>query len=382
MNYTVKSALIFVLLFMSKMSLADEFEYLEEITSEKSLKWATSQTAKTKRSMERFEDFSKFNQEAFKLLTSGEKIISVSVKGQYVYHLLQNKNNIRGLWRRQLLTDYKQQRSNWEAVLDLDVLSKKEGKSWALKGASCLAPAYERCLLQLSNGGGDAVFLREFNTTQKQFTADGFNLRRHRLAWFDENTLLIAPGRPQDALTSSGYPREVYKWTLGTPFKAAELVFRGAHEDMMVLASKMSTPSQDLIRIRRMKTFYTFEDIVSDGETTTKLITPEDSSYLGEIGPYSVVTLKSDKGFIKQGSVVAYLSDDLVKGKENIRLIFEPKQSETVETVFLSDTGVYVQYLDDVKSRLSKVEIDGSDFKRQDIDLPKLGTLTVSFDSD
>ena len=146
MNYTVKSALIFVLLFMSKMSLADEFEYLEEITSEKSLKWATSQTAKTKRSMERFEDFSKFNQEAFKLLTSGEKIISVSVKGQYVYHLLQNKNNIRGLWRRQLLTDYKQQRSNWEAVLDLDVLSKKEGKSWALKGASCLAPAYERCL--------------------------------------------------------------------------------------------------------------------------------------------------------------------------------------------------------------------------------------------
>ena len=249
----------------------------------------------------------------------------------------------------------------------------------------CLAPAYERCLLQLSNGGGDAVFLREFNTTQKQFTADGFNLAegKHRLAWFDENTLLIAPGRPQDALTSSGYPREVYKWTLGTPFKAAELVYRGAHDDMMVLASKMSTPSQDLIRIRRMKTFYTFEDIVSDGETTTKLITPEDSSYLGEIGPYSVVTLKSDKGFIKQGSVVAYLSDDLVKGKENIRLIFEPKQSETVETVFLSDTGVYVQYLDDVKSRLSKVEIDGSDFKRQDIDLPKLGTLTVSaFDSD
>ena len=51
MNYTVKSALMFVLLFMSKMSLADEFEYLEEITSEKSLKWATSQTAKTKRSM-------------------------------------------------------------------------------------------------------------------------------------------------------------------------------------------------------------------------------------------------------------------------------------------------------------------------------------------
>ena len=38
----------------------------------------------------------------------------------------------------------------------------------------------------------------------------------------------------------------------------------------------------------------------------------------------------------KKALVVAYSFDDLVKGKENIRLIFEPKQSETVETVFLS----------------------------------------------
>ena len=385
MNYISKIASLTLLFCSTTSLLADQFQYLEDVYSKKSLDWVTSQTELTKKHMEKFESFDEYNKEAFQLLTSSEKIISVSVKGDYVYHLLQNKKYIKGLWRRQLLVDYKAQKSNWEAVLDLDALSKADAKSWAFKGADCLSPEYRRCLLQLSNGGGDAVVLREYDVEEKSFSEDGFNLEegKHRISWYDENSLIVAPGRPNDALTSSGYPREVYKWELGTSFEEAKLLYRGAYEDMMVLGSRMNLLDRSYVLIRRMKTFYTFEDIISNGEMTQKLITPEDSSYLGEIGPYSIITLKSDKGVFKQGSVVAYNSMKLVAGEEDMRLVFEPTISQTVESVFLSETGVYVQYLDDVKSRLTRIEIKDDKLVRKNFDLPKLGTLSLSaFDAD
>ena len=157
MKKIAKLLLVCLLAEAAHAEVADQFEYLEQVNSEKALEWVTEQTAATKNAMESYKDFNSFQDEAYKLLTSPERIISVTVNGDYVYHLLQNKNYIKGLWRRQSLRDYKAQKSNWENVLDLDALSKKEAKSWSLKGADCLSPEYRRCLLSLSNGGGDAV---------------------------------------------------------------------------------------------------------------------------------------------------------------------------------------------------------------------------------
>ena len=47
-------------------------------------------------------------------------------------------------------------RPQWETVLDVDALAKADGKPWVCHGATCLPPAYERCMVSLSPGGSDA----------------------------------------------------------------------------------------------------------------------------------------------------------------------------------------------------------------------------------
>ena len=85
----------------------DAFSVFRASKFKKSLEWVTAKTQLTKDYVESYKDFDAFNREAYESLTTGEKILSVSVKGEYVYHLLQNKEYVKGLWRRQSLEAYK-----------------------------------------------------------------------------------------------------------------------------------------------------------------------------------------------------------------------------------------------------------------------------------
>ena len=53
-------------------------------------------------------------------------------------------------------------------------LAAAEQANWVYKGGNCLAPAETRCLLSLSDGGKDAVEIREFDTATRRFVDGGF----------------------------------------------------------------------------------------------------------------------------------------------------------------------------------------------------------------
>ena len=61
-------------------------------------------------------------------------------------------------------------------MLDLDALAKAEHENWVWPARTGLPPDYERALLSLSRGGGDATVVREFDLKTKHFVADGFSL--------------------------------------------------------------------------------------------------------------------------------------------------------------------------------------------------------------
>ena len=96
----------------------------------------------------------------------------------------------------------------WQTLLDLDALSKAENKNWVWKGASCLQPEERYCLVRLSDGGGDAVEIREFDAEKKEFVAGGFRFERGKqnIDWIDRDTLIAARSWSGDDLTESGYP--------------------------------------------------------------------------------------------------------------------------------------------------------------------------------
>jgi prolyl oligopeptidase len=76
------------------------------------------------------------------------------------------------------------------------------------KGASCLPPDDIRCLITLSNGGKDAVTVREFDTTTKTFVGPEVSScpRASRTyTWLDKDTLLVGREWKPGELTRSGY---------------------------------------------------------------------------------------------------------------------------------------------------------------------------------
>jgi prolyl oligopeptidase len=48
------------------------------------------------------------------------------------------------------------------------------------KGASGLYPEYNKFLVSLSKGGGDAVIIREFDVRTKSFVENGFYLPKQK----------------------------------------------------------------------------------------------------------------------------------------------------------------------------------------------------------
>ncbi|MBS4104924.1 S9 family peptidase, partial [Tsukamurella paurometabola] len=106
-----------------------------------------------------------FRAEAQAILTATDRIPSPSFLGDGVGNFWQDATNPKGVWRRTTLDSYRTATPQWETLLDIDALSKAEGKDWVFKGADCLAPDDARCLIMLSDGGKDAVTVREFDLT-------------------------------------------------------------------------------------------------------------------------------------------------------------------------------------------------------------------------
>src|SRR5690606_35912672 len=88
----------------------------------------------------------------------------------------------------------------------------------------------------LSDGGKDAVTIREFDTVEKRFVEGGFVLPESKgsATWIDRDTLLIARDFGEGSLTSSGYPMVVKRLTRGQSLDQAQELYRGQPTDVSV----------------------------------------------------------------------------------------------------------------------------------------------------
>ena len=150
---------------------------------DKALSWVKAQNAQTIATLEAAPGFAGLKAKFVSVLDSRERIPHVAKLGSWYYNFWRDAEHVRGVWRRTTLDEYRKPDPRWEIVLDLDQLAKREGESWVWKGAQCLYPQYDRCLLSLSRGGGDAVVVREFSVDeqelhQRRFPAAGSEERR------------------------------------------------------------------------------------------------------------------------------------------------------------------------------------------------------------
>jgi prolyl oligopeptidase len=212
---------------------ADPFIWLEEVSSPRSMAWVQHQNETTTNRLEADPRYARNYAEALEIAGAKDRIPEPEFVHGEIYNFWQDPDHLRGIWRKTTLDDYTSPQPHWTTVLDIDALNKAEGKSWVFKGAELLRPDETRCMIELSDGGEDAVVAREFDLDAGKFVDGGFTLPRgkHRIAWENKDTLLIATDWTSGELTGSGYPYIVKRLKRGQPLSAAVEVFRGAKDD-------------------------------------------------------------------------------------------------------------------------------------------------------
>jgi len=254
----------------------DPYLWLEDVTSERVLTWVRAQNALSTKELEASPDFEPIRKRLLSILDSKARIPYVSKHGAWCYNFWRDEKNVRGLWRRTSLAEYKKPQPAWEIVLDLDKLAAAEKENWVWKGEHLLYPTYDRCLLSLSRGGADATVIREFDLTTKEFVTNGFYLpeAKNQATWRNRDTLYVGTDFGPGSLTDSGYPRIVKEWKRGTPLDQATVVFEGKPADVSVDAAMDHGHGRTYEFIRRGVTFFTSEEFLRRGDQSTNPPTP------------------------------------------------------------------------------------------------------------
>ncbi|WP_138381078.1 prolyl oligopeptidase family serine peptidase [Luteithermobacter gelatinilyticus] len=340
----------------------EDLLWLEDIEGEKALDWVREQNRSTLEELTKDPRFDQYKQEALAILTAPDRIAAGRLRGGYVYNFWQDESHVRGIWRRAPIETYKAGAPEWEVLLDVDDLARREGKNWIFKGADCLAPAFERCILSLSPGGTDAAVYREFDIPTKDFVKDGFYvpLAKSSVGWQDENTLLVATDWGEGSLNTSGYARILKRWQRGTPMTAADPLLEMAVEETFVFPVSFDRPEGGANFIMRGHDFYRFTYyVVDDTGGLKQLPLPPKSDLSGMFEGQVLVTLKEDWQGHRAGSLISFdLAAFMEKGQiDHLHQVFDPGLEGTIERVVTTRDAVYVQGLEHVSSRLREFRL-------------------------
>jgi prolyl oligopeptidase len=362
----------------------DPYLWLEDVMGDKAIAWVKEQNGKSQKMIEAQPQFAPIRDKVLEVVNSKERIPFATKRGAYFYNFWQDQTNIRGLWRRTSLEEYKKPQPKWETVLDLDQLAKDEKENWVWKGSTCLYPAYDRCMLNLSRGGADAQVTREFDITTKSFVKDGFVMKEAKggAAWIDRDTLFVQTDFGAGSMTKSGYPRIVKEWKRGTPIESAKTVYEGKDADIMVAGTQdeqKGYPTRQFIR--RGVTFYTSETFFRQGDKLTKLDVQDDAAPV-VAWDLLFVRLKSawtvSGKTYPQGALIAMNFDEFMKGKRDFETIFTPTDRKSLAGWTTTKNYLILNELDNVKNKLVELKRDNGKWVRRDIAMPGLGSVGAS----
>lgn len=356
---------------------ADEFVWLEEIESKKSLDWVEAENQKSMAWFEKDKNFSQLKNQSKKILESEDRIVRPTVFGDYVYNFWKDAKNTRGVLRRMTKDAFVKKSKRWEIVLDIDQLAKTEKQNWVYKNFIPDSPESQRAMMMLSNGGTDASVYREFDLKNKKFVVGGFNIPEGKsyVSWQDQDHLLVATHFGDGTLTTSGYPRFVKRLKRGEKLTEAELVFEGQKKSTMIYAFSIeddiadSTSAlgqeRDFGKSKYQSLSFIVEDydFYSDGlyfvnknKQTVKLKKPDHFKVMNYFNESFLMTpRKPDKILgksVKPGQLLK-MNYDLAKGElESFELVWDNDTKKSVQSVDVTKDYVVLNVLENVKAKV------------------------------
>ena len=366
----------------------DPFLWLEEAESPRALDWAKAQNARSLGLLEKDPRYAALHAAALTIVDAKDRIPTPTFRAGRIYNLWQDQDHPQGLWRRTSLDSYRTSAPAWEeTVLDLDALSKAEGKTWVWKGASCLQPAERRCLITLSDGGEDAAEVREFDLAAKAFVADGFRLPRSKqdVAWLDADTLILGRDWGPGTMTQSGYAYVIKTLGRGQPLDAAKEVFRGKATDVGVSPYDIydGATGARAVLINRAVTFFESETYVLTPQGAVKLPLPAKSTVQGMTGGRLIFTIDQDwtpepgRSYPQGALLAADFAELKAGGTRSVQVLFAPGPRESIEQVAVARDRVLAAAYENVKGRALVFTPGAGGWSRHALPLPDKAAVSL-----
>jgi len=334
----------------------DPYLWLEDVDGKDALAWVAAQNARTLEALTG-PDFER-DREAFRaILSASDKIPYILKRGPHLYNLWQDKNNPRGLWRRTSIESYRSPSTEWEVVIDIDALGRRESEDWVWHGCTTLPPDHRRGLVVLSRGGADASVIRELDLEAREFVSSGFILPEAKslALWADADTLYVASPLGEGHATTSGYARTVRRWRRGTPFAEAEIVFEGMETDVSVYVVVDHEREFERTLVGRRFSFFDSEMFWITAGGLRRIEVPTDAFWVAH-REWLTVRLRSpwkpkDREF-PTDSLIAIRFDAFMAGARDFDVLFEPGERRTISDFTWAWNRLAISILDNMRSRI------------------------------
>ncbi|MBB3872676.1 prolyl oligopeptidase family serine peptidase [Brevundimonas mediterranea] len=362
---------------------SDPYVWLEDVEGERAMAWVKAHNAHSLGVLQGDPRYEPLHQQALTIVQARDRIPSPGFTHDgHIDNFWQDAEHVRGVWRRTTLDSYKTAEPQWETVLDIDALAEAESANWVYKGSTCLAPEERYCLISLSNGGKDAVTLREFDSVTRSFVEGGFFLPESKggATWLNRDTLLISRDFGVGTLTNSGYPMIVKRMMRGQSLDQADVLFMGEPTDVSVSGYTLRDADGVLkaTLINRSIDFYSSETYrVTDDGAVVKLALPAKSDITGLVAGKLVVSLKQDwtapsgQDF-KSGDLIAWPLDAWLEDQATPAvLVLRPTERQAVEGVNATRNTLVVALYDNVRGSVRVYRPGDSEWTDSTLDLPQ-----------
>jgi prolyl oligopeptidase len=369
---------------------ADPYLWLEQVAGPRVDAWVQAENKKTISVLESDPHYTALHADALAIAQADDRIPLPRFLAGRVFNFWQDQAHVRGIWRYTNPADYSKESPDWHTALDLDALAAEEKANWVYKGADCEEPAEQHCMVALSDGGEDAVTVREFNLATSKFVDNGFVLPhgKQNSAWQDESTLLVSREWNPGELTTSGYPFIVKRLKRGQALADAVEIFRGSKRDggygVSPIAFRDGAGHAALLIERPLSTFE-YERYLVTAKAVERLGIPLKSELQGLVSGKLIVSLNEDwtpatGPKVLQGTLVAIDVGEAASDPRRLRpvVIYAPGPRETFESAAVTRDSLIVTILDEVKGRAFLCRLNGKVWSRHQLPLPDNTTIDIA----
>jgi prolyl oligopeptidase len=368
----------------------DPYLWLEDVSSPRAMQWVEAHNAKSTAVLEADPRYAAFYDQALAIAEAKDRIPVGYFLGGEIYNFWQDADHVRGIWRRTDVASYASGSPAWHIVLDLDALAKADKANWVWKGASCARPAERRCLVYLSDGGEDAVTVREFDLHDQAFVKGGFHLPKGKqdVSWENENTLLASREWKPGELTESGYAYVVKRLKRGQKLSAATELFRGNKKDVSASASVLrDSANRTLPFVSEATDFFNSKTFLLGTKGTRRVAIPDKAQFVDMLDGRVIIESREDWTPTAGGKTFpagSLLAVDLAQLRANPRhlkptLIYAPGPREALDGVSASKGVLIVSILDNVRGRtLLFTPVPNGSWNRSALDLPDNSTIGIA----